>query len=205
MLRFEVVWVVVWKAADDKSSNIQKKPKFPETCFEIAMKQLWDFMILLQPDLEAAATDFGRDLGSWEWDQHLLLPTLLVRASSKQSSRSFVISRCIIASSYYAASGHNLMLYFFSSSKKRYLSSCFILIWFTTIFQAAKNDSKNAFRSYLLEWCNSILFEKCLILIYQLHGVWKSRKKYHALFLAKRASFTFWEDKSSSKMPKMKP
>ena len=25
------------------------------------MKQLWDFMILLQPDLEAAATDFGRD------------------------------------------------------------------------------------------------------------------------------------------------
>ena len=27
-----------------------------------AMKQLWDFMILLQPDLEAAATDFGRDL-----------------------------------------------------------------------------------------------------------------------------------------------
>ena len=29
-----------------------------------AMKQLWDFMILLQPDLEAAATDFGRDLGS---------------------------------------------------------------------------------------------------------------------------------------------
>ena len=147
MLRFEVVWVVVWKAADDKSSNIQKKPKFPETCFEIAMKQLWDFMILLQPDLEAAATDFGRDLGSWEWDQHLLLPTLLVRASSKQSSRSFVISRCIIASSYYAASGHNLMLYFFSSSKKRYLSSCFILIWFTTIFQAAKNDSKNAFRS----------------------------------------------------------
>ena len=113
MLRFEVVWVVVWKAADDKSSNIQKKPKFPETCFEIAMKQLWDFMILLQPDLEAAATDFGRDLGSWEWDQHLLLPTLLVRASSK-SSRSFVISRCIIASSYYAASGHNLMLYFFS-------------------------------------------------------------------------------------------
>ena len=119
MLRFEVVWVVVWKAADDKSSNIQKKPKFPGTCFEIvdagfAMKQLWDFMILLQPDLEAAATDFGRDLGSWEWDQHLLLPTLLVRASSKQSSRSFVISRCIIASSYYAASGHNLMLYFFS-------------------------------------------------------------------------------------------
>ena len=118
MLRFEVVWVVVWKAADDKSLNIQKKPKFPETCFEIAMKQLWDFMILLQPDLEAAATDFGRDLGSWEWDQHLLLPTLLVRASSKQSSRSFVISRCIIASSYYAASGHNLMLYFFLAPRK---------------------------------------------------------------------------------------
>ena len=35
-----------------------------------------------------------------------------------------------------------------------------------------------------------------------LHGVWKSQKKSH-LERAKRATFTFWVDKSSLKMPKM--
>ena len=33
------------------------------------------------------------------------------------------------------------------------------------------------------------------------HGVWKSQKKSHSTLRAKRATFTFWVDKSSSKMP----
>ena len=36
-----------------------------------------------------------------------------------------------------------------------------------------------------------------------LHGVWKPQKKYHSTLRAKRATFTFWMDKSSLKMPKM--
>ena len=35
------------------------------------------------------------------------------------------------------------------------------------------------------------------------HGVWKSQKKSHSILRAKRATFTFWVDKSSLKMPKM--
>ena len=35
------------------------------------------------------------------------------------------------------------------------------------------------------------------------HSVWKSQKKSHSTLRAKRAMFTFWVDKSSSKMPKM--
>ena len=34
------------------------------------------------------------------------------------------------------------------------------------------------------------------------HGVWKSQKKSHSSLRAKRAKFTFWVDKNSSKMPK---
>ena len=37
----------------------------------------------------------------------------------------------------------------------------------------------------------------------QLHGVWKSQKKSHSTLRAKRATFTFWVDKSWLKMPKM--
>ena len=36
-----------------------------------------------------------------------------------------------------------------------------------------------------------------------LHSVWKSQKKSHSTLRAKRATFTFWVDKSSLKMPKM--
>ena len=36
-----------------------------------------------------------------------------------------------------------------------------------------------------------------------MHSVWKSPKKLHSTLRAKRALFTFWVDKSSSKMPKM--
>ena len=36
-----------------------------------------------------------------------------------------------------------------------------------------------------------------------LHGVWKSQKKSHSTWRAKRATFTFWVDKSSLKMPKI--
>ena len=36
-----------------------------------------------------------------------------------------------------------------------------------------------------------------------MHGVWKSQKKSHSTLRAKRATFTFWVDKSSLKMPKM--
>ena len=35
------------------------------------------------------------------------------------------------------------------------------------------------------------------------HSVWKSQKKSHSTLRAKRATFTFWVDNSSSKMPKM--
>ena len=35
------------------------------------------------------------------------------------------------------------------------------------------------------------------------HSFWKSQKKSHLIFRAKRAKFTFWVDKSSLKMPKM--
>ena len=34
------------------------------------------------------------------------------------------------------------------------------------------------------------------------HSVWKSQKMSHAKLRAKRATFTFWEDKSQLKMPK---
>ena len=34
------------------------------------------------------------------------------------------------------------------------------------------------------------------------HGVWKSQKKSHSTLRAKRATFRFWVDKSSLKMPK---
>ena len=37
----------------------------------------------------------------------------------------------------------------------------------------------------------------------QKQGVWKSKKKSHLTLRAKRATFTFWVDKISSKMPKM--
>ena len=36
-----------------------------------------------------------------------------------------------------------------------------------------------------------------------IHGVWKSQKKSHSTLRAKRATFTFWVDKSWLKMPKM--
>ena len=39
----------------------------------------------------------------------------------------------------------------------------------------------------------------------RIHGVWKSQKKSHSTLRAKRATFTVWVDKSSSKMPKMVP
>ena len=35
------------------------------------------------------------------------------------------------------------------------------------------------------------------------HGVWKSQKKSYSTLRAKRATFTFWVDKSLLKMPKM--
>ena len=35
------------------------------------------------------------------------------------------------------------------------------------------------------------------------HGVWKSQKKSHSKLRARRATFTFWVDKSSLEMPKM--
>ena len=40
-------------------------------------------------------------------------------------------------------------------------------------------------------------------LIGQKHAVWKSQKKSHSTLGAKRATFTFWVDKSWFKMPKM--
>ena len=36
-----------------------------------------------------------------------------------------------------------------------------------------------------------------------IHGIWKSQKKSHSTLRAKRATFTFWVDKSLLKMPKM--
>ena len=37
----------------------------------------------------------------------------------------------------------------------------------------------------------------------KVHSVWKSQKKSHSTLRAKRATFTFWVDKSWLKMPKM--
>ena len=37
------------------------------------------------------------------------------------------------------------------------------------------------------------------------HGVWKSQKKSHSTLRAKRATFTFWVDKCSLKMPQNGP
>ena len=37
----------------------------------------------------------------------------------------------------------------------------------------------------------------------QIHGVWKSQKKSHSTLRAKRATFTFWVDKSWLKVPRM--
>ena len=39
--------------------------------------------------------------------------------------------------------------------------------------------------------------------IWSSHSVWKSQKKSHSTLRAKRATFTFWVDKSWIKMPKM--
>ena len=38
---------------------------------------------------------------------------------------------------------------------------------------------------------------------HSMHSVWKSQKKSHSSLRAKRATFTFWVDKSLLKMPKM--
>ena len=46
---------------------------------------------------------------------------------------------------------------------------------------------------------SSEFHRKCLIFS---HGVWKSQKKSHSALWAKRATFTFWVDKSLPKMPK---
>ena len=43
-------------------------------------------------------------------------------------------------------------------------------------------------------WANGLFKE---------HSVWKSQKMYHLTLRAKRATFTFWADKSSLKMPKI--
>ena len=40
-------------------------------------------------------------------------------------------------------------------------------------------------------------------LLVNVHSVWKSQKKSHSTLRAKRATFTFWVDKSWLKMPKM--
>ena len=39
----------------------------------------------------------------------------------------------------------------------------------------------------------------------QVHSVWKSQKKSHSILRAKWATFTFWVDKSSWRMPKNDP
>ena len=45
--------------------------------------------------------------------------------------------------------------------------------------------------------------EKEKVSLLSSHGVWKSQKKSHSTLRAKRATFTFWVDKSCLKMPKM--
>ena len=44
----------------------------------------------------------------------------------------------------------------------------------------------------------SLHFKDAMIM----HSVWKSQKKSHSTLRAKQATFTFWVDKSSLKMPK---
>ena len=52
-------------------------------------------------------------------------------------------------------------------------------------------------------WIQQWRFKKFTISGNQVrHNVWKSLKKSHSTLRAKRATFTYWVDKSSSKMPK---
>ena len=58
------------------------------------------------------------------------------------------------------------------------------------------------FNQFLSNWqltCLVPLFDRKL----QFHGAWKSQKKYYSTLRAKRATVTFWVDKSYLKMPKM--
>ena len=52
-----------------------------------------------------------------------------------------------------------------------------------------------------MRWCISGKSRPNVCII--CHGVWKSQKKSHSTLRAKRATFSIWVDKSSSKMPKM--
>ena len=52
-------------------------------------------------------------------------------------------------------------------------------------------------------WHHKLGLWPCTKVMKELHSVWKSPKKSHSTLRAKRATFTFWVDKSSLKMPKM--
>ena len=62
--------------------------------------------------------------------------------------------------------------------------------WFT------KTWNQNDWNIISDRWCLSFIEPRK-------HGVWESQKKSHSTLRAKRATFTFWVDKSLLKMPKM--
>ena len=59
------------------------------------------------------------------------------------------------------------------------------------------------FQRDMISWQRWRHFYCCLLLRIPRDGVWKSQKKSNSTLRAKRATFTFWVDKSLLKMPKM--
>ena len=79
-----------------------------------------------------------------------------------------------------------------------------------TNFPLTSEEQKGDWRSLIPFLKNSnghgqlcILWSLISQIDHNCHGVWKSQKKSHSILRAKRATFTFWVDKSSLKMPKM--
>ena len=82
---------------------------------------------------------------------------------------------------------HTISIHHFQKVSKNYFN--FELLRFTS--QRLKISPKSLIWSFISSFFG------------MQHGVWKSQKKYHSTLRAKRATFTFWVDKSSLKMPKI--
>ena len=119
----------------------------------------------------------------------------------------------------------NWILLFFRTKIKSKLEASFLL-WavFTVVVWKRRNEleiPKALFSNKLLFYrfkredfeggglINSSIENRIMLLGYLLlrsmrwHGVWNSQKKSHSSLRAKRATFTFWVNKSLFKMPKM--
>ena len=86
-----------------------------------------------------------------------------------------------------------------NESSSRSISS-YTLEAFTSEFMTDFHFQK-ALDFFSIRWSHGS--SKQLLVLQQQQSVWKSQKKSHSTLRAKRATFTFWVDKSSSKIPKM--